>query len=137
MNTIKLSEDVIKLVIAIRGKMQQDTEYREVTRDTRIKLILTLQDILKNKENRKDVLRALTGIKMPEWSQSRLTQHTHCVIIDAIVERKHDKEIREIERLIETYRESAIGLFAIGVFPNGELPTMPDMFQDDLELPPF
>lgn len=137
MTEYKLSESVIKFVVACRARMQQDSEYAQVSDKARVKLILLLNEILRNKDNRKEVLQAITGIEMPEWSQSKLTLHTHCVLIEAIEgpqsrkERLYDNEIREIEHAVSHFAKTGLGLFKIGTFPNGTVPTgMSDMFTE-------
>ncbi len=125
---MKISDNVVKFVVAVRGMMQQDTQYMPVTRKTEQKLIIEITKRLKNKASRKDVLRAITGLFQIQ-SQSDLTQHTQCVIIDMIQEGRFDNEIKQIEYYVTTFAKAGLDVFKIGIFPDGELPDMPPLFE--------
>ncbi len=125
---MKISDNVAKFVVAVRGMMQQDTQYMPVTRKTEQKLIIEITKRLKNKASRKDVLRAITGLFQIQ-SQSDLTQHTQCVIIDMIQEGRFDNEIKQIEYYVTTFAKAGLDVFKIGIFPDGELPDMPPLFE--------
>jgi hypothetical protein len=79
--------------------MQQDSRFDAVGEKAKIKLIIQLNNILFDKDDRKDVLRIITGL--PIASQNNLTHHTTCVLIDHTLEGEHDAEIWEIERFIK------------------------------------
>ena len=115
---MKLPDNVISFVIAVRSLMQKDDLYLEATPKTRTKLVILMEEQLVNKENRRDVLRAITGIQMPVWTQNGLTQGTHSAIIETIKDGEYVEELRWIERFIQNEAEAGHLYFEIANFPH-------------------
>lgn len=127
MPDIKLSEEALQFITTARGLMRQDTQFSEVSKKARVKLLIQLEEMLEDKENRKPVLRLITGL--PISTQNNLTHHTTCTLIELTLDGAHEKEIREIEHFIERLAEDQPGIDAehlIKEWLQSDLSDLPD-----------
>jgi hypothetical protein len=98
--TKDLENSVKQFIISVRARATQDTIYAIATRDQVIKLIIQMNAALEDKEMRKPVLSAITGLRVN--TQTLLTAHYHSVLIDETMEGKSDAILRRIEGLVKT-----------------------------------
>ena len=114
-----IEDEVKRFVISVRCRVKSyiDTPMDRNTSDkSRIALICTLNEILAFKQDRKDVLAAITGLPMP--TQDRLSQAHTSVILDEIKDKKSDHIVRHIERTInEEFTKDPFNFKACSLYP--------------------
>lgn len=111
--SVKICSDKCEeLVIAARLRSQaHGDDFSEATTKQVQKLVITINEALRNKDNRKKVLQAITAL--PITSQKQLTFWTHSILIDVLTEEGSREVLREIEDLIE----ARVDTEAINLFP--------------------
>jgi hypothetical protein len=104
---------VKQFIIAVRRRAMQDDLFIQTTPKSRTKLLLEIQSRLADKNNRKGVLQAITGI--PLQSQNQLTQAYTSTLIDEVinVSLSYPSTLSHIERLLK----EPTGLKAWDLFP--------------------
>ena len=104
---------VKQFILTVRRRALKDELFQGTSDASRKKLIIEITSRLNNKNNRKPVLQAITGI--PLQSQNQLTQWYTSVLIDEVinVNLSYPTTIAHIERLVET----PTGIKAWDLFP--------------------
>ena len=108
--------DVKRFVIAVRVLSRRSDNYNSASQKSHTKLVIQMQHALKNQNNRKYVISAITGL--PITSQKELTQASVSALIDQTLEGSSDNIIKQIEETIEKkFIEDPIGFFPWNLFP--------------------
>lgn len=116
------SSDVEQFVTSIRLRALEDCSFGYRTNAQAQKLAIQIQQTLRNPENRKAVLQALTGL--PIGTQNELTFWYHHVLIDELQEEADADLLRAIEDIVE----ATAGSEPWALFPwYWPLPAMPDL----------
>ena len=114
-----IDDEVKQFVISVRTRVRSYIETpmdRNTSDKSRTALICTLNEILVFKQDRKDVLAAITGLPMP--TQNRLSQAHTSVILDEIKDKGSDHIIRHIENTInEEFTKAPFTFRACSLFP--------------------
>jgi len=92
---------VKQFIISVRRRALQDETHAGTSRESRIKLIIELNERLSDKLMRVPVLQAITGL--PITSQNQLTQAYTSVLIDEVINERdlNSKTIAYIEKLVK------------------------------------
>jgi len=105
----KMLTEMLTFVRLVRSRAMEDNLYLAPTDKQHAKLVISLNKILVDKNNRKAVLMAITGIQIA--SQKQLTRHYMSVLIDEM--EKNDcisNIIKEIENQVRRCQESSEGV---------------------------
>jgi DNA-binding transcriptional regulator YhcF (GntR family) len=92
-------DELEQFVISVRLRALDDRTFQYRTAGQCRRLVVQIEKALKNPENRKKVLQAITGL--PIRSQNELTYWYHHVLIDETREAKDAELLRAIEDLTE------------------------------------
>ncbi len=93
------SNELEQFITAIRLRALQDRASQSCTDAQARRLAIQIKAALRNPDNRRKVLQAITAL--PICSQTELTFHYHSVLIDETKEEADGLLLREIETLIE------------------------------------